>query len=654
MRRFVTRGETVVKLRRLIPAAAAGVVSLGLLWAASDVPTAPTPPPTRKKPSKVPVTIVVLGPASPGSDDPAGRARYDAAALLHLTLTSSLRSDVRSWPDLSEGPEVLHVWPAVPESATGARLADALALARNTLAPLPRSIRKPALKQLGRFKLESLERREGDSLLDALRARSAGDPQKAAALLRSISGGSGPPVVDYLLGATLVEAGDLQGAAAAFSHVGKAASTLPSSLRTVERATALAAAGRVQKAHGEIGGAVAAAPSLVESRGLRASLSRSLRSLYDPDRIGADWLAALRSNPCCPECALAYAESQAFTGRPERAVLILSREAPCDEGAMDSARARAEALALAASGRIQEALEKAAEAESRDAGPLRSGLAQAFMLAGDHGHLDEAYDSEGDARLPLDVSVEQHLHSGLNDLWTGRPSEAAVQLERAEEHLTALTKHWEEPPALLDLIRALRIRSYLVAGRASEAARLVEQERSRSAGRLTGFLGYTASLSDLAEKGPDAALANSRAQTSSTEKFWRYLIVGEAMLAKGRLDQAWDQVNLALMGINTQTTIAPGISTEPYLLDLQSRILLASGRDREALRLIERVLALGPRGLHAPDVVVPAWALAGRARQMLGDREGARTAYGEVVKRWGSGEGAPALTSARAALDTIR
>jgi tetratricopeptide (TPR) repeat protein len=564
-------------------------------------------------------------------------------------LTSSPRIDARRAPHAAEGPEALRVDDPAPAAAGGrGRLVQAAAAARGALGRLPRAWRRPALSRLKSLGLESFGAGEGAAILDALAARAAGDPGSAASRLRTAAPpGGGAPLARYLLAASLLEADDLPAAASVLEEAGASLRRLPGPLAATARAIREAAAGRPEEAASALDRALRRAPSLAEARWLRARLSRAVCPLYDRERIEADLLAALRANPCCAACALDHAETAAFTGRPDQAARLLGRDAGCSPGGLDAARDRALALALAAAGRTEEALEAAARCEARDVGALRAGLAPTFLLAGDHAHLAEAYDSEGDARLPPRISAEQHLHMGLGLLWTGRPSEAAAQLARAEEHLRPPEGSGGSPPSWLLLVRALRIRAYLTAGRFEEAARAAEEFRAEGGGILEGRLGHAAALAELAFRGPDRVLERRGRLTTTPQKFWRYLALAEAALARGRPEEALAHVRLALLSVNTQVTVCPGISTEPELLALQAKALLAAGRHVEAARAAERLAALGARALFAPDIVVGGLILLGRAREGQGDAAGARRAYEEVVARWGDGEGVPAVEEAR-------
>ncbi len=599
---------------------------------------------------KVKPSAVAVEPPPAGMDEASRRVAADAAQIARLALTlvpgTDVRWNLRESFARDEDAGVLRLEARSRGNLTGKRLADALSAARQTLESLPRRWRKRTLKRLARLHLDRLDRRLEDGFLDALGALAEGDPDRATALLAREPSDGAPPILRYLMAVSRLEGDDLPGAAAALTPPATL-DELPPPLPAVARAVRAAAAGESPRALALLDGAVAETPSLDEARWLRAALRRSKCSLYDAEEIRNDLAAALRSNPCCGPCALMLSEMESYTGRPEEAFEDLRRGEACAGGALDSIRDRAAALAAAAAGRLEEAREDASRAESRDASALRAGLAPAYMLIGDYARLEQAYDSEGDARLPPRVSLEQHFYSGLAALWTGRPSEAATQFERAEEHAQRLAPGGEDDAASLQILRSLRIRSYLTAGRKEEAARAASETLSAAAGRVHGFQAYTAALAILATGDRDAALSGAPLPTSSSDKIWRYLLVAEADLAAGRPREAYDQMTLALRRVDAALTFCPGIPIEPYLLEPQARALLEMGRPRDAALLLSRLLALGARGLHAPDLVVPAWGLLGRAREAMGDSEGAEAAYETLIALWGSGEETEAVASAR-------
>ena len=90
------------------------------------------------------------------------------------------------------------------------------------------------------------------------------------------------------------------------------------------------------------------------------------------------------------------------------------------------------------------------------------------------------------------------------------------------------------------------------------------------------------------------------------------------------------------------------------MLHAQAKTLLALDRPETAEPLLLRLINMGSRGLFAPDILVPSWVLVGQSREALGDLDGAREAYQNVLTRWGNGEGTPATSRARAALDRLK
>jgi len=600
-----------------------------------------------RKKKKIHYTAVAVGrETASGAPERAGEA--DAALLAHLALTVTPRIDVMWRPSGSLGRTVLPLWIPASGSEDPALVVDR---AREALRSLPRRWRRPSLKRAEAIGLGSLDRAQTDALVAALRARAIGDPEAAVESLRPVVSAAAPPILTYLIGAVQLDAGDLVGAAAFLTPLGESPA-LPAPLVDLVRAVRKGAVGEVSQAQKILDEVVLQLPSLPEARYLRAQLSRTECSAYDADRIDRDLRLALRASACCPSCALALSESAAFTGVPDEVARLLSADRGCVDGALDSMRDRARGLALAAAASLQEARDAASRAEARDASALLPGLAPTYLILGDHARLDEAYDSEADAHQAPAVSVQHHFYSGLNALWTGRPSAAAVQFERAEEHLRSLREEQVPSPSRLYLLVALRIRAFLAAGRVEEAIRAAQEARDRLP-RLNGYLVYTTGLADLAGGDGEGALLHTERLTGTEEKYWRYLIRAQVALASGRLREAQTEIGMALQGINTEITFCPGIPSEVYLLEPQARLLLAQGRTKDAVRVLDRLLGLGARGLFAPEIVVPAWLLKGEALEALEDREGAALAYQEVVARWGEGEGTPAARRARERLQAL-
>jgi tetratricopeptide (TPR) repeat protein len=427
---------------------------------------------------------------------------------------------------------------------------------------------------------------------------------------------------------------------------------LPSPLRGMARAAAAAARDATAAAIASLDGVIGEVPSLSEARAFRARLLLGDCSSYDLDVVRSDVRAALLSNPCCASCDLTVAETEAFAGRPLDGVDLLSARG-CASTALDSARERALSLLLAASGNRKDAMEAAARAEAKDVSALRRGLAPAFMLVGDNAHLEEAYDSESDLRVAPNVSIEQHLYAGLNALWTGRPSAAAFQFERALEHVRAHSPGEPATSSMSPILTTLRIRSYLAAGRLDEAKRAAAEAAELARDRAQGLLEYTIALTAIAGGEDLKALTMIRASGRPSEKIWSYLTQAQVSLGAGRAKDALESVNLALAGIGSQVAVCPGLSTEPYLLEPQARTLLAEGRPAESLRVLDRLFALGSRGLFAPDVIAPAWLVAGQAREAMGDVSGARKAYTALLDLWGKGEETPATLKAKERLAAL-
>ncbi|HXI02454.1 MAG TPA: hypothetical protein VNI57_04690, partial [Candidatus Saccharimonadales bacterium] len=297
-----------------------------------------------------------------------------------------------------------------------------------------------------------------------------------------------------------------------------------------------------------------------------------------------------------------------------------------------------------------EAREAAARAESKDVSALRDGLAPAFLLTGDEAHLDDEFNPEADLVLGPEKSVEHHIYAGLAALWSGRPSRAAEEMERAEEKLMTLDGSEADLSSWVQWVRIMRIRAYLAAGRIPEARSAADAARTAGKGRINGLLVYSAGLADLAAGDKQMAVLMTNRLTAAGLKFWRYLLSAQSALAAGDVGGAESALSLASQGIDIQTTVCPGISVEPYVLSAQARTLLALGRAPAAEHLLMRVIGLGGRGIFAPDILVPAWELVAEAREAQGNRAGAEEAWREILTRWGKGEETPLLQRARAAL----
>jgi tetratricopeptide (TPR) repeat protein len=571
----------------------------------------------------------------------------DAALLAHAILAATPGLEIE-WRQEVEARDLYQLIPVEGSLESGGRAERALADARAALERIPRKRwRKRSLRRIGFLGLDALDEEQGILLLDALGARRAGDPETAAILLRDIQGAESPPILIYQLGASRIEAGDLLGAAETFELLREAPISFPLAMRQMAGASRAFGEGRTASALRQASRASKDVPYLPEPHLFRALVSREACRAYRPDRILEDIAGAFRAHRCCASCALLLSELHSFTGQPWLAADPLKPGGGCEEGALDSARDRARALYLAAAGALPEALAAAASAESRDAGPLRAGMAPVFLLVGDNEHLREAYESEGDPGPDARVSMEKHLYAGLNALWTGRPSEAATQFERGGERALETLPEDLAPRGSVQLLKSLRIRALMTAGRIEEAVREADEARAASGGDLHGLYIYSAAQSDLAWGRHDEALREMRRLVTAADKFWRYLVSVEAAIMKGNLRHAKAFMRNALMGIDTQINICPGIPTEPYLLQAQARYLLAVDRPDAAERILTHLLSLGPRGLFAPDVVVPAWELLGRTREILGDPDGAAAAYHQLLERWGEGEDLPVLERVR-------
>jgi len=576
-------------------------------------------------------------------------------ALLVLSVTPGI--EVHWRPVDPGGPEVLALLPpaavpALPESVDDPEdppsPSPAIRSARAMLETLPRSWQKRSIKKMLALGLSLMDEPTAGLMVDALAERAAGDPLGAAALLERARAREGAqPLLGYLLAAARAEAGDLQGAASAIHEMGERLGELPGPLVSIGRAMVDAAEGSRDRSLGRLTSVVESQPALAEAFLLRAMLSVTWCDLYDQRRILDDLDAAVRASPCCPTCSLSLAEMVCFTDRSDTVPLRLRTEAGCRTAPLDSMRDRALALAWAGAGSLDEAMRAAAGAESRDASALRRGLAPAYLLAGDYAHLNESYDPEADLRLTPEESVEHHLHSGLNAFWQGKPSRAAELFERAEEHRSSQLRGDPDLDARMQWMRTLKIRAYLSAGRLEEARSAADSAREPGRGSLNGLLIYSSAVADLASGHRNGAVLMIRRLTIAGLKFWRYLLDAEIALQEGDAGAAQSALSLASQGIDVQTTVCPGVLVEPYMLQAQARTLLALGRPGPAAHLLERLVASGSRGLFAPDMLVPAWGLLGRAREALGDRPGAMEAWNEVISRWGHGEATPALAEAR-------
>jgi hypothetical protein len=599
---------------------------------------------------RIQYTSVAIEPGISEKIDPGRTLAADSAALADLILSLAPHLEVRWRPPEAGGREVFRM--SAPASGPEAgRTVDALSATRRMMAALPRSWRRGALKRLERLGLGHIDEESGGALLDSLAARLAGDPVRAAELLEKPSPHPRPAILKYLAGAARLDAGDLDGAVLDFKRL-DGGEYLPDPLPAIVRAAVAAAEGDARSALSILEGVTDDAPSLVEARLLRVSLRLGDCSSYDIEGIRRDVAAAFDSSPCCASCALTLAETESFVGNATEAIPRLL-VAGCAAGALDSARDRAIALLEAARGNGKEAMGAAARAEAKDVSALRRGLAPAFILTGDHAHLEEAYDPEGDAHLSIPVSVQQHLYAGLNDLWTGRPSAAAIQFERGLERERTLSGSKGGPSPWTQVFMTLRIRSYLTAGRVQEAKQAAAEASAIMRDRSFGLLEFTIAGVSIAGGDVGPAVSRMSAPGRPQAKLWNYLTHADVLLAAGRAKDAYDISTLALAGVGSQVTVCPGISTEPYLLEPQARSLLALGRPQDASRMLDRLLALGSRGLFAPDVVVPAWLLAGQAREASGDTAGARAAYRALLDRWGTGEDLPAVRQARERLSAL-
>lgn len=588
----------------------------------------------------------------------------DGAPLVaHLVLSVTPGMDVRWRPVDPGGAVVLSLTPPkdVPPASQEPPDPDdprsphaAVRAARAMLESLPRTWRKRSMKRMKTLGIQEIPEFRAGLMVDALAQRAAGDPVGAAALLERAIWKGGPPVLDYLLAASRLEAGDMEGAASAVAAAGDLLGTLPGPMISIGGAILDAAEGRRHRALGRLTSVVEGQPALEEAFLLRALLSRQWCDLYDHSQIVADLEDALRSSPCCPQCALNLAEMIVFTGRPATAPIVIRPEAGCRNDALDFARERALALSFAAEGSMEEAMEAASRAQARDVSALRRGLAPAFMLAGDFAHLEEAYDPEADLLLEGAELVEHHLYSGLNAFWRGRPSRAAELFERAEERQVHLMGVDADQTGLLQWIRTLQVRAYLAAGRVQEARRAADRAREPGRGNLNGLLIYSTAATDLAAGDKEAAVVMTRRLTLAGLKFWRYLLDAEIALQEGNSAGAQSALSLASQGIDVQTTICPGILVEPYMLQAQGRALLALGRPGPAASVLQRVVTAGSRGLLAPDIVVPTWGILARAREEQGDAAGAAAAWSQIVGFWGNGETIPLVAEARRALDRLQ
>jgi len=599
---------------------------------------------------RVRYTTVAIEPGLSEKIDPGHTLAADSAALADLVLSLATGLDVRWRPSEKGGREVFRLT-APPTRPSLGRAAGALEATRRLLAALPRGWRRGALRRLGRLGLDAIDSESGEAFFESLGARLAGDPVRAAEILEAKAAGSLPPILAYFSGAARIEADDLKRAVLDFKLIDEG-KDLPSPLPAIVRAARAAAAGDTGSALSILDGVAEDAPSLVEARILRVSLRLADCAAYDLEGIKRDVAAALDASPCCAACALTLAETEAFAGNPSEALPRLFVTG-CAAGALDAARVRALSLLEAAAGKATEAMDASARAEASDVNALRRGLAPAFILAGDHAHLTDAYDPEGDIHLPVTVAVEQHLYAGLNALWTGRPSAAAGQFERGLERERSMSGPGGEPSPSSQLLMMLRIRAYLAAGRVEEAKMAASEASDVVKGRAHGLLEYTMARATIAGGNLDLAVSRMSAPGRPEAKLWNYLAHTDVSLSSGRAKEAYDSSRTTLAAVGTQVTVCPGISTEPYLLEPQARSLLALGRPRDASRVLDRILALGSRGLFAPDIIVPAWLLAGQAREAAGDAAGARDAYRALIERWGSGEDLPAVREARERLSAL-
>lgn len=598
-------------------------------------------------PARVRAKGIAVHPTSTADPAEESTPSEDGALLTHLVLTVTPRIDVRLQPRDTGDPDLLHI--LITPSGTGeeSRALRAIQTTAHALQAIPKKRwRKRSVKRLASLDLESLGERRMSLLLDALKARTVGSPARAAALLREAVEAGPAPLLQYLLGVALLETGDLDAAADALGKLGAGYRELPPPMRRFSKAVLAASDGEAARALRFVRGSLRKGRGLAEAYWLRGRISREACDLYRHERILADLDRLLLYQPCCAACTMDRAELEAFTGEPWQAEAVLSGAEGCVEEALDSVRDRAMALTLAAAGSFRGALDAAARAEARDAGSLRAGLGPAFLLSGDHAHLVEAYDTDSDPRLPEHALLQQHLYSGLNHLWQGRPSAAAEQFERAEEFAREIIPDGWTPRGTVQLLLALRIRALLTAARVEEAVHLADEASALGHEGVIGFVIYTGGMAKIAAGEVHDAQREVRRLITADEKPWLYLIDFEARLGKGRLRRARVAMSNALLGVDTQINFCPGIPMEPYVLHAQARLLMAQGRPDAAERILRHMVSLGARGIFAPDLLVPAWELIAEAREAQGDPAGALEAYREILARWGEGERTPLLARA--------
>ncbi|HET9481334.1 MAG TPA: tetratricopeptide repeat protein, partial [Candidatus Polarisedimenticolia bacterium] len=176
-----------------------------------------------------------------------------------------------------------------------------------------------------------------------------------------------------------------------------------------------------------------------------------------------------------------------------------------------------------------------------------------------------------------------------------------------------------------------------------------------------GVLEYALGMNHLAAGEPD--LASRAAYRLGQERHesrpgwtepWRLLLVGEVALAAGDVAPAIEQFRSAWRLESPLAIDCIAGHSDAYFLDALGRAHLAGGRHGEALAAFDQILALGIRGLHQPEIVVPALYRSALALEALGRRPAAAERLRRFVRLWGSAQPAsPMVRDAARRLEAL-
>jgi len=395
--------------------------------------------------------------------------------------------------------------------------------------------------------------------------------------------------------------------------------------------------------------ALARQPADADLRYLAGTMNSQVCDYFDPNGIIENFEKVLAVEPDYPGARTALMEGYEMKGMLDwvlsRAQQSRSRDPRPAGSAAELGRARIARLEYG------DAIEAADELLRRGEDVLGSGLAPAFILTGHFDQLTAMYDPEMERTNSMEANVTTHLHAGINDVWQGRWQSAISHFERGPEFLPA---PWE---------KSMRARFLALLGRVeSLVGRTTEADKAFEAGQTSAgpqpVLEYMLGLNMLkagrltdAQRAVHRLSQESRPSLPGWNEPWRLLLAGEVALAAGDAPRALDSFREAWRLEEPLALDCIVGHPEAYFLEALGRGYLEARRPQDALQAFERIRALGPRGLHQPEVAILAHFYSARALEALERQPEAAARYGQFLKLWGGSEPAPAeVEEARARL----